>query len=1108
MTQEQHSPEELARAVGHVADSAESEMDLQVKVSKLLGPYLQDLPGGGPEKYGHHAARFRGIQDALHGSLIIEYERPGKLAKRAGLDECLGQLREYLTQEAQQHGSQAKSALKRMVGVGLDGQQIVFVRYRGKGAEPFIHPKGRRPQLTFFPDAGAQDFYVDGPHPVTPESIATFLGYLHSLARLPLSPEALAETFGPKANIAHAVIGHLYGKLRKSDNRRVETFFAEWQRIFGIVYGQDIGKAEEDARALGKQFEMRAPPKLKEFLFCVHTYFALLMKLLAAEVMTLQRGAMMQSFITPLVSASSEDFRKALKDLEDGGLFARQGINNFLEGDFFSWYLSVCDKPLTDELRVMLRALARFDPRTPYLAPEQSRDLLKKLYQYLVPKKLRHDLGEFYTPDWLAEHLLNQLGYNGDLDKRLLDPACGSGTFLVLAIRRMKEWALQHDPPIDAEIVAKKILDNLCGFDLNPIAVIAARTNFLLALGELRRHLGEVELPIYMADSVLTPSQHKRQRGMLEPGYPVPTRAGVFVIPREYVDGGQVARLAVTLEEAVRDGLHAGDFVKRVRRELGMTHAVSEDLLLRLHAHIARLEKDDRNRIWARFIKNSFAPVFKSEPGFDYVAGNPPWVNWESLAEEYRAATKQLWADYGFFTQRGYRAVVPAGKLELAALFAYAAADSYLADRGKLGFVITQSVFKTRGAGEGFRNFMLPGETPLRVEAVDDMVALQPFEGAANRTATVVLKKGEKTEYPVRYAIWHATPDYLRIRKTFNFEPPLSDVESSIRKQDLAAIPVDVSRPNSPWMTVPYAVVPALRKITGASPYKAREGVNTLGANAVYWLRVREKLGSSLLLAENVTEGAKKKVKQQAVRVESDLVYPLLRGRDVSPWNATPSLHILVTHPPTNPKSAYDESHFRTQFPRAHAYLCEHKDLLRRRVRVRKLGMPWYALGEIGPYTFAPFKVTWGEVGNDMAAAVVSEAATEALGSRLVVPDHTVITVSFVDKSEAHFVAAQLNSSPARLVVRGYIVLHPSPHVLEQVGLRKFDPAKEQHQHLAQLSIRAHQQAAKLAEHPNDEGKQQKLAETENEIDHAAAKLWGLTDGELGEIRKALELLR
>ncbi len=187
-----------------------------------------------------------------------------------------------------------------------------------------------------------------------------------------LSPPRLLPKLSAKGDTAKQVVGLFYNKVLKSTNRRVQTFFAEWQRIFGIVYGQDIGKAEQDAKALGKQFGVKTVPKLKEFLFAVHTYFALLMKLLAAELMTMQSGSMLQSFIQPLGSMSSDDSRRALKDLEDGGLFSRQGINNFLEGDFFAWYLSEWDKAMAQELRGLAKALGSFDPRTPYLAPSRA----------------------------------------------------------------------------------------------------------------------------------------------------------------------------------------------------------------------------------------------------------------------------------------------------------------------------------------------------------------------------------------------------------------------------------------------------------------------------------------------------------------------------------------------------------------------------------------------------------------------------------------------------------------------------------------------------------------------------------------------------------------
>ena len=275
----------------------------------------------------------------------------------------------------------------------------------------------------------------------------------------------------------------------------------------------------------------------------------------------------------------------------------------------------------------------------------------------------------------------------------------------------------------------------------------------------------------------------------------------------------------------------------------------------------------------------------------------------------------------------------------------------------------------------------------------------------------------------------------------------------------------------------------------------------------MYWIEIKGKVGESLLI-QNVVEGAKnKQLRVSPTQIEPDVIYPILRGRDISRWCSHPSLHMIVTHPPSTPKKPYEESELRTTFPNTYIYLAQFKESLKKRVRVRKLAMEWYALGEIGPYTFAPNKVMWGEVSNDIAAAVVSAAHSTHLEQRVVIPDHTVITVSFEEPNEAHFVAALLNSAPARLVVKGYIVLHPSPHVLEHVGLRKFDEQSQIHRRLSEAGKRAHELAAKIADDAEDKSAKGELAEVEDQIDHAAAELWGITEAELQEIRKALEIL-
>ena len=121
------------------------------------------------------------------------------------------------------------------------------------------------------------------------------------------------------------------------------------------------------------------------------------------------------------------------------------------------------------------------------------------------------------------------------------------------------------------------------------------------------------------------------------------------------------------------------------------------------------------------------------------------------------------------------------------------------------------------------------------------------------------------------------------------------------------------------------------------------------------------------------------------------------------------------------------------------------------------------------------------------------------LGNKSFIPDHTLIMIPAPTPEEANYLAALLNSSPATLVIQGYVSLHPSPHVLEHVAIPKFDPANPLHQSLASLSQRAHQLAArgKTAE--------AELRQVESEIDRLAAQLWGLTEEELAQVQRSLQ---
>ena len=967
----------------------------------------------------------------------------------------------------------------------LDGSFFIFVRFRD----------GR--------------WRVDDPVPVGPHSTETFLHYLLSLStEKAVTPENLVRDFGENSNTARAVVPALYLALAANDNPKVGTLFRQWRRQFQEVTGYDASGGQLDARALAKSYAVKDPdPDIERLFFAIHTYYAIFIKLLALQV---AHYYLMPKVGTGLAAAANYDPDRLcgyLARMERGGLLAELGIRNFLEGDFFGWYLDVWSEPIEGALRRLIGDLADYSLVTLDVDPEETRDLLKRLYQNLMPRKLRHALGEYYTPDWLAERLLNQLGYDGNPKWRLLDPACGSGTFLVLAIKRVRAYAAEKG--LNEADVLEAILRNIVGFDLNPLAVSSARTNYLLALGDLLQHRrGEISIPVYLADSILTPSQGADLFG--QHGYSFNTAVGKFTVPRGLVDARYIDPLADLLEECVTSGLTADQFRRRLLRTLTPGPSPSQgeggggegwdpvelDVAVSLYEQLADLERQGINGIWARIIKNAFAPLFQGR--FDFVAGNPPWVNWESLPAEYRQETAPLWLTHNLFAHKGFDAILGKAKDDISTLLTYVALDNYLKDEGRLGFVITQSVFKTAGGGQGFRRFQLGNGTPVGVVAVDDMVDLQPFEGASNRTAVVILQRGRATRYPVPYYLWRKTA----LGKRISEDASLEEVLSMCSTRQFVAQPIERKDPTSSWISGRSRSLAAVAKILGPSAYKGRKGI-TASVNGVFWLQKIASRPDGLVVFSNLTERAKRDVENIQSAIEPDLVYPLLRGQDVKRWSAAPSVHILVPHLPTAGLKAIPESQMAVEWPKAYSYLRRFESLLRQSGIYRryfKPGDPFYSVFNVGEYTFSPYKVVFREIADEMICAVVTP-----LGERPVVPDHKLVLCPCMAEGEAHFICAMLNSAPARFVVNSYsIETQFSTHVFDYVRVPKYNPANPTHIALADLSQQAH--AATAAGDPSTglRAGAARVQQIEAEIDRLAAGLWGLTDAELKEIQESL----
>ena len=1065
----------IAEQIQNAAAWAKSEMDLQVEVAGALKGFAREAKINPLE--GHHNVTIAtGRPDSVYGSVIVEYKEPGTLSpnKDAAPNKAvIEQLkRRFSDMNREEHRNWSS-----MFGVGTDGKYFIFLRFR-------------------------RDKWSDeDPLPVNRYSTERFLWALYNLGQKgkPYLPDYLHGDFGSDSPVAQEGVRALYEEILATENPKAQVFFNQWKILFGEVCGYDVENLSDKLKKLAEFYVVKGKPQPAPLLFAVHTYYAILIKLLAAEIVSFFNPWMPRQ-VEKLQSATTPaKLKRELEDLERGGIFHQMGITNFLEGDLFSWYLAVWSPPIEALVRKMVTKLDEYNPGTFSEEPAQSRDLLKKLYQQLFPKSVRHDLGEYYTPDWLAEHVLNELGYVGDPDKRLLDPACGSGTFLVMAINRIRRWYDQNREKCayDEGELLKKILANVIGFDLNPLAVMAARTNYLVAIKDLIRHVDHVEIPVYLCDSIMTPAEY----GDLFSGATLGKVAKVpcsamkpphLLVPKEIAQSPkEVAKYADVLEQCVKNAYAPEEFLSRCRDEgLNIT---ATDAHLDLYKELVKLDKANKNGIWARIIKNNFAPLFVGR--VDYVAGNPPWITFENLPSEYRPDLIRVFDDhYNLFVAQGLAARHGSSAIDISALFPYVSVERYLSRFGKLGLVITQTLFQSIAAS-GFRKFRLPDGTGLGVTKIHDMVSLQPFDDATNKTAVLILVSASNTQYPVPCTTWR-----WKLNRPDNvLDLSLQEVKTMTVRTSNQSAPISVEAPTSPWLICSSKINSALRKVTGTFFYRPHKGCDTSGANAIYWVEVLNELPGSKLLVRNLGDaGRQHKFKSIERQVEGELVLPLLRGRDTARWFASPSCHILCAQSYSDFSHALSEAELKKRAPLLHSYF--NIDVFRKRLQERAgykkylkpQGEPFWALYDIKNYTVAPHKIVIREQASQLTAAV-----TGSVDGKVVIPDHKLSLIATDSDDEAHYLCALLNSAPAKLLILEFgISTQISVSTIGRIRVAKFDENNGKHCSLARLS--------KLCSAVVAKGEGHKLAHIEGQVDATAAKLWGITDDELKVIQEAL----
>ena len=636
-------------------------------------------------------AVIRGRIDAFLGNLIIEFKK--NLDKNA-LDVAESELRRYISILWTHEKS------KRVPYITLASDGIHFIAYR--------------PRAELEEELTPDDVFLDEIDKIdlTRTEVGTAFiwldRYMLSQDLRPATAEAFSNEFGlnkPAFNDAESFLKQAWKETKET------VLYDQWAGFLRIVYGSRVDS---------------------EDLFIRHTYLATVAKLLAYSV-----------FSGGALPVSTEQITEIL----EGRVFEKWNVHNFLEEDFFSWVAR--SQTGVTFASSLLERLASYNLST------IDEDILKSLYQELVDPQARHDLGEYYTPEWLAEYMVNKT-IGKDADKTILDPACGSGTFLAASIRHKKALLKNRKPSQQLNI----LLNTISGVDVHPLAVILSRANFLTALGTdlLSARRGSVSVPVYMADSIRLPELDIQVYSGVK-SFKIEAEKQILRLPLEIAQDPSLTDRVVEVVKAYAKRIADGEKpeVELLESILLTTGELKEHkeilsknvarVLLDTSESLALLISKKKDTVWAFILKNIYKPLFLKDTKFDVIIGNPPWLSFRYVeSTDYQEFLKDLILnDYHLLDSQRAELIT---QMELASLFFVRTADLYLAKEGTISFVMPRSVF----VSDQHHNFRA-GVVKSKI-GITELFDLEDVSPLFNVPSCVITATRGKTRYPIQGTVF------------------------------------------------------------------------------------------------------------------------------------------------------------------------------------------------------------------------------------------------------------------------------------------------------------------------------------------------------------------
>jgi hypothetical protein len=639
-------------------------------------------------------------------------------------------------------------------------------------------------------------------------------------------------------------------------------------------------------------------------------------------------------------------------------------------------------------------------------------EILGKTFEALMAAPDRKTSGAFYTPQDLvedvAEHALASLPKDRNRlealrEVRLLDPACGSGAFLVHMLERIATLRKEQGESGSVGDIRRRVLtSSIFGVDANPMAVWLCELRLWLSIvietddvDPMRvAPLPNLDRHIRVGDSLAGGGFD--DRGTLAGGRKIVSLRASYA----RAVGPRKRTLARTLDRAERSaaldvlmrqraGLSADRreilIALRVRDLFGDRHAAdpnTRSLLAGIRSGLRENAGRARALRAGAALPFSFAAHFSdvaAAGGFDVIIGNPPWVRVHHIVEASRERLRRDFAVYRNAAWETGAAFAGAGRgfgaqIDLASLFVERSCD-LLRPGGSMALLLPTKLWRSL-AGGGVRQ-MLADRTDI--VALEDFAESNSQFDASVYPSLLVARRRTNCADNLRPAVKAA----VRLaRHTVRWTCP----------RDLLAID---STPGSPWVLIPPRARGAFDRVTDAGvPFHRTEfgrpllGVKT-GCNRAYIVRVESIDGD----VAHVTAGSR------TGTIEREMLRPLIRGETLDKWELTGPREYLVW-----PHDEHDRPR-RGLPPLARRWLLPFRDVLIARSDLHGR-FPWWSLFRTESASHESPRVVWADFGLTPRATVLDAGEPfVALNSCYV--------VNCATRADGHALATILNSSLA-----------------------------------------------------------------------------------------------